>query len=103
AVSTAKVILPTLPVLVPLFAGIATLFAYRAVSLQRVLGALALLLNLAGALLALRATAGGGLLVTQAGNWPAPFGITVAIDLLGAGMLTVTAVVALAAWVYITS
>ncbi len=36
----------------------------------------------------------------QLGDWPAPFGITLAVDLLGAIMLTVTGLVALAVAVY---
>ncbi len=41
-----------------------------------------------------------GVLVLRAGNWPAPFGITLVADLLSATMVLVTAVVGLVVAVY---
>ena len=41
-------------------------------------------------------TADGAVLAYLAGNWPAPFGIVFAVDRLGAAMLLVTAIVAIA-------
>jgi multicomponent Na+:H+ antiporter subunit D len=45
----------------------------------------------------------GGILATQLGNWPAPFGITVVADLLSALMVLVSAVIGLAVFVYSTA
>jgi multicomponent Na+:H+ antiporter subunit D len=41
-----------------------------------------------------------GVLVLRSGSWPAPFGITLAVDFLGAAMVLVTAVTGLAVAVY---
>lgn len=52
----------------------------------------------AGALVA--GVAGDGVLVLQAGDWPAPFGITLVADRLSAAMVAVTAVIGFAVVVY---
>src|SRR5690606_1395297 len=68
--------------------------AQRVVSLA---GALALL-AVSAALLA--RTRDGTILVAQMGNWPAPFGITVVVDILAAIMLVITGVMALTIAIY---
>jgi multicomponent Na+:H+ antiporter subunit D len=88
------------PILVPLVTAALALLAWRSLRAQEALsiaGATGLL-AVAAALLA--HVARGGILVAQAGDWPAPFGITFVADLLGALMVAVTAVVALAVLVY---
>ncbi len=88
-------------VLVPMAAGILCLFAYRWRQVQRVIGLLALGLDLALGVWALSTIAGGtSVLVSQMGNWPAPFGITIAVDALSALMLTMAAVVCLGVYIY---
>jgi multicomponent Na+:H+ antiporter subunit D len=52
----------------------------------------------AGVLLA--RVSSGGIMVLRAGSWPAPFGITLAADLLSAVMVLVTAVIGLCVAVY---
>lgn len=105
--SGTDILLPSLPVLIPLAAGIFCLLSYRRLGLQRFAGALALLANLAAAVALLwrvlpeEPDAAARVLVVQVGNWPAPFGISVVIDTLSAALLCVTAVVALATKLFI--
>ncbi|KXU91365.1 cation:proton antiporter [Paraburkholderia monticola] len=85
-----------LPILIPLFtAGLIVALPLRAKRLQRALNALAIiaLLPLAGVLMAHAAQ--GEIASYALGAWPAPFGIVLQLDRLGALMLLLTAVLAL--------
>ncbi|MEZ4300185.1 MAG: proton-conducting transporter membrane subunit [Polyangiaceae bacterium] len=77
----------TLPLLIPLFTAIATLFARRARGVQRALSAAGAAGLLAASVFLLRATLVNGIQGVQVGGWPAPFGITLAADVLAAGMV----------------
>ncbi len=72
----------------------------RSVKWQRNLAVLATIANLAVAILLLVHTLSGNRLVYQMGLWPAPFGITVVADGLSAILLTLTAILAVAAVPY---
>jgi multicomponent Na+:H+ antiporter subunit D len=93
-------VLLVLPIFVPFVTAIVTLLlrsqrqAQRAVS---VIGAAALL---AAGVALLQATWNEGIVVTQAGNWPAPFGITLVADLFSAIMVVLTGMMGLAVAVY---
>lgn len=89
-------------VVLPMAAGITSLLAFYRPQLQRFLGVLFLLTNCVLAFTALVTVCEGGgrILVSQMGNWPAPFGITMAIDPLSALMLVVGSVVCLAVYFY---
>ena len=92
-------------VIVPMLAGIVAMFLYPWRQLQRLWGLLALLANLAIAIMGLLSVyhgldQPGSILVSQMGNWPAPFGITVVLDGLAAIMLLVAAIVVLAVFIY---
>jgi multicomponent Na+:H+ antiporter subunit D len=91
-----KDVLLVLPLLIPLTTAAVSLLAWRRAVLQRalaVVGAAALL----GAGLALLAFVWrGGICATQAGAWPAPFGITLVADLFSAVMVVLAGVVGLA-------
>ena len=89
-----------LPILIPLLTAILSLLAWRRPALQR-------LLSLAGAAALLFAGLGlfthvwkEGIQAVQVGNWPAPFGITLAADLLSASMVVLTGLAGLATAVY---
>ena len=85
-------LLLVLPILVPLataVAGILLLRVPRAARWASALGAAGLL---AASLALLEATLDGTILVTQAGAWPAPFGITLVADRFAAAMVVVGAV-----------
>jgi multicomponent K+:H+ antiporter subunit D len=84
-----------LPILIPLFAaGAIVALPVRAKRLQRALNVIATLALLPVAI-ALAAHAASGDIATYAlGAWPAPFGIVLQLDRLGALMLVLTAVLA---------
>ncbi|MAE67639.1 MAG: Na+/H+ antiporter subunit D [Phycisphaeraceae bacterium] len=95
-------------VLVPMTAGVVTLLLHRHKPAQRVIGLFFLLFNVITSLSALYhvyagADRAGRILVSQMGNWPAPFGITIAVDPLAAIMLAVCSIVCLAVFIYCVS
>lgn len=93
--------LVALPVLLPLAAGaLLLLVPPRQAALTRTIGlfSCAALVGLGVALS--RIAAAGRYVVYPLGNWPAPFGIVLVLDRLAAGMLLLTALVALAAYLY---
>ncbi len=93
-------VLLVLPLLIPLTTAATSFLAWRQTSLHRalaVIGAVALL----GAGVALLATVWmHGTMATQAGGWPAPFGITLVADLFSAIMVVLAGVVGLAVVVF---
>ncbi len=93
--------LPILLVLLPLVAGILLLLLQgKAITLQRSIN-LAATLVLAGlSWVALEHAANGAPQVYLLGNWPAPFGIVLILDMLAAWMLVATALLALFALSY---
>ncbi len=93
-------ILILLPIAIPLATGIATLLAYRSRMIQRWLNVIGSTALLAAAIVLLTEVAGQDILVTQVGNWPAPFGIILAVDLFSAIMLLLTGIIALAVSVF---
>ncbi|PPC77842.1 monovalent cation/H+ antiporter subunit D [Pokkaliibacter plantistimulans] len=94
--------LPILPILLPLLAGLLMLFPplSKALTAQRLLGLASILLQGLLAVLLLLQTADGQLRLYALGQWPAPFGIMLMVDQLGALMLLLTAVLALGALLY---
>ncbi|MCD2317050.1 monovalent cation/H+ antiporter subunit D [Sphingomonas sp. IC-11] len=91
------------PVLLPAFAGVATLLFRRRrrwIGAGMSIGATAVLLVIGVALL-VRATT-GEVSVYALGDWPAPFGIVLVLDRLAAMMLVLTAALALAVGVHAT-
>ncbi len=89
-----------LPVLIPMATATAGLLLLHSRPAQRWLGlggAVALLL---AALALLDDVIRNGIQTAQLGNWPAPFGITFAADILGAVMVVIAAITGLAVAVY---
>ncbi|MEX1097740.1 MAG: Na+/H+ antiporter subunit D [Planctomycetales bacterium] len=96
-------LLLVLPILIPLIAAAAMIVAWRWPRLHRplgVVGAAGVLLS--GSALLWSAWNGGApaVLVTQMGDWPAPFGVSLVADLLSAIMVVLTGTVGLAVAVY---
>lgn len=90
-----------LPILLPFAAGIGLLLTPPGAATQRMsFAAVAALLSLAVLLIL---TADGGDRFYALGGWPAPFGITLALDRLSALLLLLTALVALPALCYAIS
>jgi len=89
-----------LPILIPLFTASLCMLAWRRTRVQHALcvaGALALL---GATALLLEAVWRNGIQATQAGNWPAPFGVTLVADLLSATMVLLAALVGVAVVLY---
>ena len=89
-------------VLIPMFTGLITLLTHGHRTTQRIIGFVCLGLNLAVAIWALHTVYNGPnpILVSQMGNWPAPFGISIVIDCFSALMLVFSAVVCIAVYCY---
>lgn len=88
------------PLMVPLFcAAIAAIF-WRMPLLQRLVSLAGSAALLGVSLALLDRASDGTVLVSQMGNWPAPFGITIVVDILAAIMLVITAVMALVVTIY---
>src|SRR5687768_3450758 len=90
--------LVVLPLLIPLVMGIAALVRFR--TIRRVLvmaGAAANMLACVGALVWVN---DGGIIVSQMGGHPAPYGISLVIDTLSAVMLSITGVITFTALLF---
>jgi multicomponent Na+:H+ antiporter subunit D len=93
-------ILVPLPILLPLLGASLTLLVHTMPRVRRLVSTVTCaLVVVAGALLVARVSAEGSAVV-QAGDWPAPFGITLAVDRFSAAMICVSAVIVLAVLVY---
>ncbi len=91
--------------LVPMAAGVGCILLHRSRVAQRALGLLALCTSVGLSVWALATVyhgpgAAAGVLVSQMGNWPAPYGITIAVDALSAVMLLTSSAVALGVFGY---
>lgn len=76
-----------------------TLF-WKKPRIQAVIAMGSLVLFLLSAIVLLNAVSTQGIQVVQLGDWQAPFGISLVADLLAAGMVVITAIIALAVGVY---
>ena len=88
------------PIVLPLIAAVLTRMLSFGSTAQRVISLLSAL-GLLGLSVALLTTVWrDGILAGQMGDWPAPFGITLVADHLGAAMVAVTAIIGLATVIY---
>lgn len=86
-----KIPLIILPLLIPLATALFGVALRRHAAAQRVVSGIGSLAGLAAASALLYTVATQGIQVMQAGDWPAPFGITLASDLLSAILAFMTA------------
>ncbi len=93
-------ILPILPFLVPLAAAALCLAAWRIPAAQRAVSLSASALGLAASAALLVRVHGQGIQVLRLGNWPAPFGIVLAVDLFAAIMAVMAALMGFCVNVY---
>ncbi|KPJ77338.1 MAG: NADH/ubiquinone/plastoquinone [Deltaproteobacteria bacterium SG8_13] len=89
-----------LPILIPLATAIACLMAWRSRTIQRIIGVIGAAGLLTTALILLATVWRQGIIATQLGNWPAPFGITLAADLLSAIMTVLGSLMGFTVMVY---
>ncbi|MCA9982857.1 MAG: Na+/H+ antiporter subunit D [Anaerolineales bacterium] len=89
-----------LPFLLPFLTAIVSLFFWGNRPVQRALNVLGSAILLLVAIVLLVRVQADGIQVLQAGNWPAPFGITIAVDLLSAIMVLLASLTGLGVAVY---
>ena len=89
-----------LPVIVPLLGAAICMIVAQVRWAQRVVCLLALTSNVVVAIMLLVRVDDDGIVVTQAGGWPAPLGITLVVDRLSAVMLVVSSLMLLSVLVY---
>jgi len=93
-------ILLVAPILIPLAAASVTAVLWSRPAAQRAIGLAAAIALFLATLLLLREVIAGGMIVGQMGNWPAPFGITMVVDLFSAAMLAITGLMGLTVALY---
>lgn len=89
-----------LPLLVPLFTAIFALLLRTRPHAQRLLGVGGAAVLLVVGIVLLATVAQQGILVSQIGDWPAPFGISFVADMLSAIMIVLTGLMGLAVSVF---
>jgi len=89
-----------LPILLPLLFGALCLMAWQKPRWQKAFSLLGTAAQLGAAIWLLFKVQQNGIQHLQVGNWPAPFGIVLVVDLLSAIMVTVAAAVALVVAAY---
>lgn len=89
-----------LPIVIPLAAAAVMLLGWWKVALQRMLSVVGSFAHLAASVALLATVWEKGIIVVQMGSWPAPFGITLAADLLGAIMTVLGSITGFAVVLY---
>jgi multicomponent Na+:H+ antiporter subunit D len=92
--------LPLAPILVPLVTAIVCLLLRGWTRAERAASVAGALANLAAATWLLGRVWQDGVQVVQSGGWPAPFGISIAVDTLGGTMAVITGLVGLCGVIY---
>ena len=87
-------------VIVPFLSAICCLLSHQRPRLARSFGVAGAAVLLGTSLMLVRQVLEEGHVVMQAAGWPAPFGITLVADVLGASMVAITGLIALAAAIY---
>ncbi len=93
-------LLLTLPIAIPLATAAVCLAVGRRIAWHRRIGGAGAVLHLAVSVWLLLAVRGRGILVSEMGSWPAPFGITLVADLFSAIMVVLTGLMGLTVFVY---
>ena len=89
-----------LPILLPLVTAALTLLCWRSVPAQRWISSLGATALLAAAILLFVEVRQNGVIASQLGNWPAPFGITLVADLFSAVMVLMAGLIGWVAAIY---
>ncbi|HEU4522870.1 MAG TPA: Na+/H+ antiporter subunit D [Thermoanaerobaculia bacterium] len=93
-------LLLVLPIVIPLSCAAISMLAWRSRRIQRAMAIAGSAGLLAAAIAILVSVRTMGMIVTEVGSWPAPFGIVLVADLLSALMLVVAAIIAVATVAY---
>ncbi len=94
------ILLPVLPILLPLAGAVLCMFLRRSVAAQKAIALVTSVLLLLAALCIMVHTKEGTLAVLHVGSWSAPYGITLAIDMLSSVMLLLAGLLAVGVSVY---
>ncbi|PVY40736.1 proton-conducting transporter transmembrane domain-containing protein [Pontibacter virosus] len=89
-----------LPMLIPLYGAILSLFSWRYVRAQQFIGILTQVCLLIATFLLLFDVNENGIRTTQIGSWPAPFGITLVADLFSSMMVITSAITGMAIYLF---
>ena len=89
-----------LPILLPLFCGVLALLSWNVPRVQKALALIGAAAQVGAATWLLVTVQRQGIQHLQVGNWPAPFGIVLVVDLFSAIMVIVAAILALVIAVY---
>lgn len=87
-------LLPALPILIPFAGAVVTMLLRKQVLAQRLVTFITCVGMLLVSGVLFRATADGTIAVMQVGNWQAPYGITLAVDMFASVMLVLTGLLA---------
>jgi multicomponent Na+:H+ antiporter subunit D len=88
-----------LPIVLPLFCAVLSFFFWRRPGVQKVIGIAGSAALVAAGALVFDSVRSHGIQVSQLGNWPAPFGITLVADTLSATLVLLTGIVVLVTFV----
>ncbi|MDF7807909.1 proton-conducting transporter membrane subunit [Pontiellaceae bacterium B12219] len=93
-------VLPSLPITIPLAGAVLCMLFRRNIRVQKSIALFTSFLILLTALFVFSATKDGTIAVMNVGDWPAPFGITLAIDMLSSVMLLLVGLLAVGVSAY---
>jgi multicomponent Na+:H+ antiporter subunit D len=93
-------VLLILPIIIPMFTGILSLFFRYSLPTQRLVSLMGTGALLAASIALVFNVHQSGIQAAQMGNWPAPYGITLVADLFGAVMVLLAGIVGMAVAVY---
>jgi multicomponent Na+:H+ antiporter subunit D len=93
-------VLPVLPILLPLAGAIVILLFWHNLSVHKILAVLVCALLLAANISILSIVLSDGILTYQVGNWAAPFGITLVVDIFSGVMLVMAGLIGLMVVIY---
>lgn len=91
-----------LPLLLHMATAIVLMFLWKRITAQRIISVVSNVIILIVGVLLFTQTWKTGIITMQAGNWPAPFGITFVADVFSSTMVLFTAISALAVSIYST-
>jgi multicomponent Na+:H+ antiporter subunit D len=89
-----------LPILIPLATAMTALLILNQRRSQRILSVAGAAIHMLATFILLNVVQREGVQAIQIGNWPAPFGITLVVDMFSAIMLSVTGLIGLAVAIY---
>ncbi len=94
------ILLPVLPIILPLAGAILCMFARRNLVAQKLISILSSALMFGVSIALLSEVRNGDIVVMNVGQWAAPFGITLVVDMLAAILLVLSGLMALSVSIY---